>query len=136
MAKKAKDKTLEQWLIPHLRDLHRKWPHSNGCIDAAKEKVHIGFFKNGNPEYKTMIRCAMCKELYDRSEIDRDHIVPIANAEGFKDWNSYIPALFSPPQAYQPLCKSCHYIKTQAEGIERRKKPKKQEKIKKDDDLY
>lgn len=125
MAKKAKDKSLKQWLVPHLRNISRLWPNKNEVANAAKERVHIGFYKNGNPEYKVMLKCAMCKDLFDRSEIDIDHIIPVANAEGFKDWNAYIPALFCDISGLQALCKPCHLVKSFAEGDDRRNNKKK-----------
>lgn len=73
----------------------------------------------------------MCDELYDRTEIDVDHIIPVANIDGFKDWESYITALFCPAEGLQCLCKSCHFIKTQDEGQDRRKK-----KSKKSEEIY
>lgn len=119
--KKAKDKTLVQWLIPQLRNISRHWPQKQMAMDAAKVKVHIGFYKNGNPEYKVMIKCCTCEELFDRSEIDIDHEIPVVNMDGFKDWNTYIVQLFCDVSNLRPLCKSCHYIKSTFESEERKK---------------
>lgn len=125
MAKKAKDKTLEQWLIPQLRGIYRYWPAKNAALDAAKVKVHIGFYKNGNPEYKTMMKCYICEQTYDRSEIQVDHIVPVVDIKTTKiDWNEFVYGLFCDQSNLGVCCKSCHYIKTQAENQERRKHKK------------
>lgn len=120
----AKPKNLEQWLIPRLRNISRYWPEKNFALNAAKVKVHIGFYKNGNPEYKVMVKCACCELLYVVEDIQMDHIKPIVSMDGFKDWNEYIPALLCYRDLWQALCKPCHYIKTQAENEERRKNKK------------
>ena len=139
--KKAKDLTREAWVIKHLRRISGMWPAKNEAINRAKVKVHIGFYKNGKPEYKTMIQCYLCNELYDRTEIQVDHIVPVVNLDGFTDWNTYIPQLFCNVDNLGAACKGCHYIKTQAENEERRlirkeKNKKIPKKSKKDDNLY
>ena len=105
-------------------------------MDAAKVKEQIGFYKNGNPEYKTLMKCYICGEKYDRSEVQVDHIVPVVDPSlGQIDWNHYIHGLFCDQSNLGVCCKSCHYIKTQAENQER-KISRKARKIKKDDDLY
>lgn len=111
----ANPKTLKQWLIPKLRAISRYWPAKNQVINDARVKVKIGHYKNGNPIYKTLIECNICKQTFERHEIDVDHITPIANIEGFKDWNSYVEALFCSADGLQVACKSCHYLKTQLE---------------------
>lgn len=120
MAKKAKDLSKEAWLIKHLRRISSMWPAKNEAVNRAKVKVQIGFYKNGNPEFKTLITCNICKDNFDRTEIDVDHIYPIVNLDGFSDWNTYIERLFCNVNELQVLCKPCHYLKTQAEKDEKK----------------
>lgn len=137
MAKKAKDLSREAWLIKHLRRISGMWPPKNEALNNAKVKVHIGFYKNGKPEYKTMIKCYLCEELFDRTEVQVDHIVPVMSLDGFTDWNQYIAQLFCSVDNLAPACKSCHFLKTQAENEERRLiRKEKIKKKKKDDNLY
>lgn len=137
MAKKAKDLSREAWLIKHLRRISGMWPPKNEAINLAKVKVHIGFFKNGNPEYKTMIKCYLCSELHDRSNIQVDHVSPVVDLDGFKDWNTYIEQLFCDISNLKAVCKECHYLKSSEEREERRLiRKEKIKKKKKDDNLY
>lgn len=138
--KKAKDLSREAWLIQKLRRISGMWPAKNEAINRAKEKVHIGFYKNGNAEYKTMIRCYLCTELHDRDNIQVDHVIPVVDLDGFKDWNTYIDQLFCDVSNLRPACKECHYLKTQEEKEERKRikqeKANLAKKVKKDDNLY
>lgn len=118
--KKAKDLSPEAWLIKNLRRISSMWPAKNEALKLAKEKIHIGFYKNGNPMYKTVVRCNACKELHVEDNIDVDHIIPIAGLEGFTDWNSYIPKLFCTVENLQCLCKPCHKEKSKAEAAQRK----------------
>ncbi len=122
--KRQKDKTLKQWLIPKLRKISSHWPNKNKCLANAREKIIVGEYKNGNPIYKSMYRCAGCEDLFDSSEVQVDHISPIVNLEGFKDWNTYIPDLFCEIDNLQILCKCCHISKSNVESSIRREKKK------------
>lgn len=123
MAKK--EKTLEQFLTPQLRNIARMWPAKTKARDKSKVKVQIGFYGNGNPEYKVMFKCAMCGENNDKTETQMDHIDPVVHVSGRTDWNDFITRLFCNPEGYQTLCRSCHYIKTQAENEIRKENRKK-----------
>lgn len=120
----AKPKTLEQWLIPRLRSMSRFWPEKNIALNNAKTKVQVGFYKNGNPEYKTLFKCAKCEELFDRTEVQIDHISPIVSVDGFENWETYITNLFCDSNKLQILCEADHFLKSQAENEERRKNKK------------
>lgn len=119
--KKAKDLSREAWLMKHLRRISGMWPAKNEAVNLAKVQVHIGFYKNGNPEYKTMIKCYLCDELHDRSNIQVDHIDPIVGLDGFIDWNTYIEKLFCDISNLGAVCRECHYLKTSEENEQRRK---------------
>ncbi len=119
---------LYTWLVPKLRQIARIWPGKNIARDLAKEKVHIGFYKNGNPEYKVMYRCSSCKELFDVKETHMDHITPVVGPEGFTNWEDYITRMFSNPDNFQCLCLICHGFKSDQENKERKENRKKAKK--------
>jgi hypothetical protein len=117
----AKVPDLKKWLIPQLRKISKFWPEKHEVLNEAKVKVQIGVYKNGNPEYKTLIKCNGCKELFERNEIDIDHINPVISTTGFEDWDTYITQLFCPSSGLQILCKKCHLSKSTFEAGERKK---------------
>jgi 5-methylcytosine-specific restriction endonuclease McrA len=123
---------LPKWIIPRLRSMSRFWPEKNEALNNAKVKLQIGFYKNGNPEYKTLFKCHYCEQLFDRTDIQVDHINPIVSVEGFKDWSAYIEALFCPANELQILCKEDHQAKSFLENQLRREIKKNNAKTRKD----
>lgn len=115
---------LYTWLVPKLRQAARMWPGKNIARDAAKEKIHIGFYKNGNPEYKTMYKCAECQGLFDIKETHVDHKTPVVGPEGFTNWDDYITRMFCDYNNLQVLCLICHGFKSDQENKERRENRK------------
>lgn len=127
MARKPVD--LKKWLIPQLRRISMAWPPKSIARDRYKQKVQIGFYKNGNPEYKVLWECANCSELVEKTDGAMDHITPVIDLDGFTNWDDHINTLLCGDDNFQHLCKACHYIKTQEENItraENRKKKKDQ----------
>lgn len=124
-----KPKTLKTWLIPRLRRISIYWRGRNEAINDAKVWVSMGKFKNGKPKTKVLFECAECARqgidgYYERHDIQADHIIPVANTDGFQDWNSYIEALFCDKSNFQVLCKYHHDVKTLREQYERLDKDK------------
>lgn len=103
---------LKTWLVPKLRNISRMWPEKNACVQAAKVQVQIGFYKNGNPEYKMLFKCAQCEELYDRQNVHVDHKDPIVGIDGFNDWNEFLAKMFCEIDKLQVLCIDCHKAKS------------------------
>ena len=128
MARKKKKLTHEEkvrkWLEPKLRRLSYQWPDRKDSFNAAKVRVEDGFYKNGNPRFKTLIRCNSCEELFHRDEIQMDHVKPVVDVAGRSTWDNHIFSLLPEKSGWQPLCKGCHHEKTQAENAERRKNKK------------
>lgn len=121
--KKKKPRTVRQVVEPKLREASRYWHEKKTARDAAKVKVEVGKFKNGNPKFKTMYKCAKCLNNFDRKDTQMDHIEPVIEAEvGFVDWNTYVERLFVKASGYQCLCRFCHQEKSKAENKKRRKK--------------
>lgn len=115
---------IKKFLIPKLRNISRMWPPKNQAIQAAKESVQIGFYKNGKPEYKIMFKCYICGELNDRTETQVDHVVPVVDMDGFTNWDDFITALFCDSNNLAAVCKPCHYLKSQLE-VQKRKEQRK-----------
>ena len=129
MAKKRKYKTVEQLVMPKLREASRWWHAKKEARKQAKVKVQVGTFKNGNPKYKTMYRCASCQETFDIKDTHMDHKEPVIDVQtGFIDWNTYISRLFVDVDGYQCLCSGCHQIKTSLENEMRKDYRKKLDK--------
>jgi hypothetical protein len=69
-------------------------------------------FPNGRE--KTLIRCCGCSALFDRSEIEANHIRPVGplvSAER-EDVEQYLARMFCKKAEIEPLCKPCHGKKT------------------------
>lgn len=110
-----KRQKLETFLIPRLRRISLWWRGRNEAYKAAKETIEVGTYKNGKPILKVVYRCAHCEELFDRKNVQADHIVDIANINGFTNWNDYITKLFCEKEGFQILCIDCHFLKSQYE---------------------
>lgn len=55
-----------------------------------------------------------------------DHVLPVVDPViGFVDWNTYIPRMYPMEDGFQPLCNTCHDVKTLSENKGRRRKKKK-----------
>jgi 5-methylcytosine-specific restriction endonuclease McrA len=125
MARKQTLPDLKRWLIPKLRNASRIWPAKKDARNKAKVKVQEGYYKNGNPIWRTKYECASCKGNFEREETQMDHIAPVIALDGFDTWDIYILSLFVGPDGYQCLCKVCHNNKTQDENKQRKKHTKK-----------
>lgn len=66
-------------------------------------------------------RCAKCEKLFQRGELEIDHIEPAGSLKTWDDLLPFVKRLFL--GKCEPLCESDHAEKTKKEGIERRKKP-------------
>ena len=85
-----------------LRNAFRYWKPLQNAIKAAK----VG----------TQYRCAHCKNLCPRKEMQSDHVVPCGSLRSLDDVAGFIERLTQEgAEAYQALCKSCHQIKTNEE---------------------
>lgn len=125
-----KQQKLETFLIPRLRRLSLWWRGRSDAFKAARSYVECGTYKNGNPIIKAVYKCAECERqniegFYDKKDVQADHITPIANIEGFTNWNDYITALFCESSGFQILCEFHHDEKTIKENQKRLDKQRK-----------
>lgn len=99
-------KDLRNKIIAHLRRIG----FYNATYKEAMESAHRD---------RGQWECCQCKKLGKRSDLHGDHIEPVIDpSTGFVDWNTYINRLFL--GAIQPLCKTCHKDKSNAENTIRR----------------
>lgn len=107
---------VKAFIISCLRNGSRRWPPKFEALKEAQTGVAI----NKKTNRKAMhFRCASCLGKFPRNDVEIDHIVPIRNREGFKDWNSFIELLFCRKEGLQILCKVCHKNKTNQEKEDR-----------------
>lgn len=96
-----------------LRNI-RWWKPVNEALKKAERKS-----QSSNKRLKYEYQCNICKSYYPRTEVQCDHVTPVIDNQGFKDWNTYIERLFTEVENYQILCLECHQIKSQSENQER-----------------
>jgi len=112
-----------KWLVRELRRIHIRYIERNNALQVAKRIVDDGFYKNGKKKTKVKYECADCGGLFDRTEVDVDHIDPVGSTQ-FLNWDDYINKLFCSMDNLQILCKPCHKRKTKKDVKEIRKKRK------------
>lgn len=127
MKRPKKAKSQYQFLREKLRHASMSWKPKQEARNKAKVYDQIGFYKNGNPEYKVKYICAECerqgiKRLWLEEETQMDHIEPCRDPKDGDfdgDWTTYINRMFCPAEGYQCLCENHHDEKTQKEGLQR-----------------
>lgn len=100
------NKGFYEWLTRRLRRISLYWPERTKAL--AKARIERGKYL-----------CAKCKGIFSRKEVHVDHIKPIVEFDGFKDWDQYISSLFCSAKKLQILCKPCHKEKTNKENKKR-----------------
>lgn len=118
------DKALQGYIIGVLRrGFSRCWSR-RFVLEAAK-----AVYLEGNRR-RVHFRCACCSMMYDRKEVQVDHIIPVIAMAGFDNFDAIIARMYCGPEGLQVLCKSCHKLKSKDEAgvraLARPKKPKKQ----------
>ena len=74
--------------------------------------------------------CNSCKKIFKDKEIELDHIEPVNDPVlGFTTWDEFIRRMFPDESGFQVLCTECHLKKSISEGVVRRKRRKKLDKI-------
>lgn len=123
--RKVLDKKRISFVKSSLRSSSLRWPARNEALKAARKE-------------RGLYQCAKCEQLFKRNEVHVDHINPVIELDGFKDWDTYINRLFVYPEELQILCVTDHEIKTKIEdsmrafhNAERKKEAKKKKKEKK-----
>lgn len=104
-ANASKKFKLNSYITDHLRQIWRYWPERQLALDRTRR---LG----GHT-------CEKCGKLYDKREVQVDHIHPVGGFRG--DWNAYVSNLFCGAHNLQVLCIDCHKKKTLGERKERAK---------------
>lgn len=122
----AKPWVLQAAVFSALRRIFRRSPMYNQALKQAKREVRItGKTKDNIRRIK--FKCAICGELFDKKEVDCDHVKPVIPLEGLPilnglpDCNVYIARLFCSVDNLQVLCKQCHKVKSKQENQERKR---------------
>lgn len=95
----------KQQLVSAIRKEWMRHSRKFAAIQKAAERVQL---EDGR--YKTFIRCARCSELFDRADIQCNHLVPVGplastSAEDVADYRS---RMFCPVHLLEPQCTECH----------------------------
>jgi hypothetical protein len=128
--KKKKPKSIQSFIMPHLRRASRYWPPKSEARKKALRKIKIGEFKNGRAKFEDRYECAECTRqgittLHERSGTQMDHIVEVAGLNGFDNWDATIARLFCNADGYECLCTEHHTQKSQGNQKIRRAAKKK-----------
>jgi len=109
---------VKSFIISVLRSGTRRWPPKYLCLAEAYTEKKI------NPKTGRLAKhflCNICKEEFTSTNIQVDHIIPVAAIDGFTTWDDFINKLFCGKENLQAVCKQCHNIKSQAEKKQRKK---------------
>jgi len=126
MEKQKNKWVLQAAVFSALRRIFRRSPMYNSCLNNAKVEVRIRGKTKDNIR-RVKFRCAVCGELFDKKEVEVDHIEPVIPLEGLPklgdlpDYNVYIARLFCPLEDLQVICKIDHKAKSKEENARRRK---------------
>lgn len=96
----------------YLRKQWMTWPKKFVAVQRQAERV-----KQPNGREKTFIRCMSCECLFNRAEMQVDHIVPVGPLVSLSsdDVRDYKERLFCHPGNLQALCKPCHRAKSETD---------------------
>lgn len=105
---------LRGFIIGALRQGFRRYPNKyrvlkNACVGVKTNKA--------SGRKAAHYRCAKCKAVKPRKEVQVDHIEPVVAATGFVDWNTYISRMYCSESNLQVLCKKCHKTKSLKERL-------------------
>src|SRR6266700_1559562 len=110
------------WLINLLRRGSMRYPPRNEAASRNKETYYIKS-KKGKDLKRVKHTCEKCgKKDLKSSEVEMDHIVPLVDFTGFKDWNTYIERYLIDSIGFQKFCIPCHSSKSLSEGVIRQAK--------------
>ena len=95
-----------------LRAGSRRWPPKYETLNESKTEKKTNI-KTGRMAQH--YRCASCDEEFVASEVQVDHIEPVAAGQDTQSWDSFINRLFCEKENLQVLCITCHKIKSKGE---------------------
>jgi 5-methylcytosine-specific restriction endonuclease McrA len=110
MAKEKKNEAFG-FAIAALRRASYRWPANSEALKRAR------IARN---EYI----CNICKGVFGRREVQKDHIEPVVPTTGWRSFDDFIERLYCKVENIQIACKQCHRAKSKLENELRRKNTK------------
>jgi 5-methylcytosine-specific restriction endonuclease McrA len=99
-----------------LRSAFRYWLPALDALNAAKFP-----YKGSNKRQKWEFKCAECKKMFKRTEVEIDHKIPVGSLKCDEDLIEWLHRLTpESSDAYQVVCKECHREKTNRERKDRK----------------
>lgn len=111
---------LKARIIMAIRTVFFQGPLRKSILDRNRiERPHTK--KDGTIANRPRVffKCTMCETEMKQKDVAVDHLDPVVELDGFRDWNTYIDRLFCDPSNLRLLCKPCHRLKTAEERKER-----------------
>jgi 5-methylcytosine-specific restriction endonuclease McrA len=103
-----------------LRTVFFQGPLRKSILDGNRiERPYIKKDGTTSSRPRVFYACSACGIEMKQVEVAVDHIEPVVELDGFKDWNTYIGRLFCDPSNLRILCKPCHKQKTGEERKQR-----------------
>jgi hypothetical protein len=99
------DGLTKQQIVSAIRKEWMSYSKKFAAIQKHAERVLLD-----NGRWKTLIRCACCGELFDRSDIQANHINPVGALVSTAPANiaAYRQRMFCKVAEIEPLCIQCH----------------------------
>lgn len=119
-----------------IRRVFRLFPQMKEVLNEVRVELPPALKKDGTPSKRPQIRfkCAICKELFSRKNVQVDHIrpvVPLNKAEADMSYDEIVRGICCSKENLQVVCStplkrnngkpSCHKIKTDEENFIRKK---------------
>lgn len=111
MTKKMKRPESFGFAIAALRRASYRWPANSEALKLARVARN---------EYE----CNICKGIFGRREVQKDHIEPVVPVTGWIGFDDFIQRLYCSVDKIQVACKPCHKVKSQIENKLRRENTK------------
>lgn len=91
-----------------LRNISRWWKPFAMALKSARVTHHVGRRK------RVLYLCSACDKLYDRKQVEVNHIVPVGSLKTYADLPGFCERLFvENPSLLEVVCKECHLGITQ-----------------------
>lgn len=96
-----------------LRNISRWWKPFAMALKAASVTHYVGRRR------RVVYLCSVCNKLYDRKQVEVNHIIPVGSLKAYSDLPGFCERLFvEDVSLLEVVCKECHLEITQ----EQRKK--------------